>query len=55
MLEVGNSLMEAPSFQVVVDGGEFLILALDLCDDGAPVCFELSVLLVVSLIPLDLC
>jgi len=55
MLEVGDLLVEAPSFQAVADGGEFLILALDLCDDGAPVCFELSASLVVSLILLDFC
>ena len=55
MLEVGDLLVEAPSFQAVVDGGEFFVLALDLCDDGTPVCFELSASLVVSLIPLDFC
>jgi hypothetical protein len=54
-LEVGDSLVEAPSFQAVADGGEFFVLALDFCDDGAPVCFELGASLVVSLIPLDFC
>jgi hypothetical protein len=55
MLKVGDSLVEMPSFQAVADGGELLILAFDLCDDGAPVCFELSASLVVSLIPFDFC
>jgi len=55
MLEVGDLFVEAPSFQAVADGGEFFIFALDLRDDGASVRFELSVSLVVSLIPLDLC
>ena len=54
MLEVGDSLVKAPSFQAVADGGEFFILTLDLCDDGTPVCFELSALLVVLLVPLNL-
>jgi hypothetical protein len=54
MLEVGDSFVEAPSFQAVADGSEFFILALNLGDDGAPVCFELSASLVVSLIPFDL-
>ena len=55
VLEVGDLLMEAPSFQAVADGGEFFILAFNLRDDGVPVCFELSASLVVSLIPLDFC
>jgi len=55
VLEVGDLLMEAPSFQAVADGGEFLVFALDLCDDGVPVCFELGASLMVPLIPLDFC
>jgi len=55
MLEVGDALVEAPSFQAVADGGEFFVFALDLCDDGAPICFELRTSLVVSLVSLDLC
>ena len=55
MLEVGDPLVKAPSFQAVADGGEFFVLALDFCQDGAPVRFELGVPLVVSLVSLDLC
>ena len=55
MLKVGDSLVEAPSFQAVADGGKFFIFALNLCDDGASVCLELGASLVVSLIPLDFC
>jgi hypothetical protein len=55
MLEVGDSFVEAPPFQAVADGGELFILALDLGDDSASVCFELGTSLVVSLIPLDFC
>jgi len=55
VLEVGDPFVEAPSFEAVADGDEFLVFMLDFCDDGAPVRFELGASLVVSLIPLDLC
>jgi hypothetical protein len=55
VLEVGDSLVEAPPFQAVADGGELFVLMLDLGNDGASVCLELGASLVVSLIPLDFC
>jgi hypothetical protein len=55
VLEVGDLFMEAPSFEVVADGDELFTFALDFCNDGAPVRFELSALLVVSLVSLNLC
>jgi hypothetical protein len=54
VLEVGDPLVEAPSFEAVVDGDELFVFALDFCHDGAPVRFELSVSLVVLLVPLNL-
>jgi hypothetical protein len=55
MLEVGDLLMEAPSFQAVADSCELLVFMLNLCDDGALVGLELGVLLVVMLVSLNFC
>jgi hypothetical protein len=55
MLEVGDLLMEAPSFQAVADSCELLVFMLNLCGDGALVGLELGVLLVVMLVSLNFC
>jgi hypothetical protein len=55
VLEVGDALVEAPSFEAVMDGDELLVFALDFCNDGVSVRFELSAPLVVSLVSFHLC
>jgi hypothetical protein len=53
VLEVADPLVEPPSFQVVVDAGELLILSFDLCNDGASVSFELGSSFVVAVVAFD--
>jgi hypothetical protein len=52
VLEVGHSLVEAPTFKAVADGNEFFVLLLDFSDNGMPVSFELGTSLVVALVAL---
>jgi hypothetical protein len=53
ILEVAHSLVELPSFQVVADAGEFLVLPLNFTDNGMLVGFELGSLLVMAVVALD--
>jgi hypothetical protein len=55
VLEVGNLLVEPPSFQAVVDGGELLVFSLNLSNDCILVCLELGMSLVMMLVLLHLC
>jgi len=55
VLEVGDPLVEVPLFQTMANGCELFIFMLDFSDDGMSVSFELGLLLVVTLIPFNLC
>jgi len=45
--------VESLGFHAVADSIQLLVFGLNLCDDGALVCFELTVLLVVAVVLLD--
>jgi hypothetical protein len=50
ILEVAHSLVELPSFQVVVDAGELFVLSFDLGDDGMLISFKLGSLLMMAMV-----
>ena len=54
VLEVAHLLIEAPSFQTVVDASELLVFSLDFSNDGASISFELGVLFVVTVVVFNL-
>jgi hypothetical protein len=54
VLEVAHLLVKMPSFQVVADAGELLVLPFNLSDDGASVSFKLGMSLVVAVVAFDL-
>jgi hypothetical protein len=50
ILEVAHPLVEPPSFQVVVDAGEFFVFSFDFGDDGASIGLELGSSLVMAVV-----
>jgi hypothetical protein len=53
ILKVAHSLVEPPSFQVVVNADKLFILPFDLTDDGTSISFELGSSLVMAVVSLD--
>ena len=52
VLEVTESVMDAPCFQVVSYQAKVLILGVELSNDGTSICFKLGMLLVVPVVML---